>query len=173
MKRPLQPGFTTSVFIIMLLAAALTHAETAVSVAAGSDHACAVTTSGAVRCWGDNGAGELGDGTTTDSSTPVDVIGFGAFAAAKNDFDGDSKSDVLFLNTSTGAVRYWNDASKSQSIYVGTYDHADYSYAGSGDFDGDGKADLLFTKASNRATLVWSGAVKTAATYPRYQHSRI
>jgi alpha-tubulin suppressor-like RCC1 family protein len=132
-------------------------------------HTCAVTTSGGVKCWGYSIDGELGNGSTAQQyiSTPVDVIfGFVKTRAVKNDFSGDGKSDVLFLNTSTGAAHYWNDASKSQSIYVGTYDNADYSYAGSGDFDGDGKADLLFIKASNHATLIWSGAVKTAATYP-------
>jgi alpha-tubulin suppressor-like RCC1 family protein len=45
------------------------------SVSAGFHHSCGVTTNGAAYCWGDNGAGELGDGTTTSSATPVAVAG--------------------------------------------------------------------------------------------------
>ena len=48
-----------------------------VEVAAGSTHTCAVRTDGTVRCWGSGTAGELGNGSTTDSTTPVTVSGLG------------------------------------------------------------------------------------------------
>ncbi len=46
------------------------------AVSAGATHTCGITTSQLAYCWGDNGSGELGTGTTiARSSKPVPVAG--------------------------------------------------------------------------------------------------
>lgn len=55
---------------------AVTGVTDAVAVTAGSGgHACALTGSGEVQCWGANDIGQLGDGTTTTSPVALRVQG--------------------------------------------------------------------------------------------------
>jgi alpha-tubulin suppressor-like RCC1 family protein len=48
---------------------------TAVSITAGYNHSLAVGSDGTVWAWGSNSSGQLGDGTTSDRSTAVQVKG--------------------------------------------------------------------------------------------------
>ena len=49
----------------------------AAAIATGPFHTCAVLRSGGIDCWGSNGTGQLGDGTTIDRLRPAAVVGFG------------------------------------------------------------------------------------------------
>jgi hypothetical protein len=51
----------------------------ATQISAGWRHACARLTTGALRCWGQNASGQLGDGTTTARPVPVPVKATGVF----------------------------------------------------------------------------------------------
>ncbi len=52
------------------------------AISASLYHFCALTTAGGLKCRGQNAFGQLGDGTTTKTVTPVDVVGFASGASA-------------------------------------------------------------------------------------------
>ena len=53
------------------VAVSLPAGSTATALALGSAHSCAILDDGSVHCSGNNYYGQLGDGTTTNSNTPV------------------------------------------------------------------------------------------------------
>lgn len=79
---------------------ALPEDASASQISAGHAHACAVDGEGAVWCWGANGQGQLGDGTTTASATPVRVPGVKATLVAAG-------ADHTCASTTKGRLRCW------------------------------------------------------------------
>ena len=93
---------------------------TAKAIAAGGNHSCAVTTAGAVKCWGDNASGQLGKGDIAGANAAIGdavsemgdflpVVSLGTSRTAQQLALGSSHSCVLALNSSSGLkeARCW------------------------------------------------------------------
>jgi alpha-tubulin suppressor-like RCC1 family protein len=76
---------------------------TFVSVDAGDLYTCALTSAGAAYCWGANGAGRLGDGSTSDRDVPAAVTG--GYVWAMIDAGDDHTCGV----TTTGRGSCWGE----------------------------------------------------------------
>jgi alpha-tubulin suppressor-like RCC1 family protein len=79
------------------------------AIAAGYSYTCAITTGGAVECWGDNSGGQLGDGTKTDRLTPVTVSGLSSGVTAI-----DASFSHTCALTTGGAAKCWGSNADGQ-----------------------------------------------------------
>ncbi|MCL2824709.1 MAG: hypothetical protein FWD57_12020 [Polyangiaceae bacterium] len=84
------------------------------AIAAGWGHTCATTESGGVVCWGDNSAGQLGDGSLNSRLEPVHVTGLEAgvqFIAAGN--------NRTCAGTATGKLVCWGGGDRVPTPVAG------------------------------------------------------
>ena len=81
-------GMQAATPIFRLTPRTVVNLSGATAIATGGFHSCAVVTAGAVKCWGDDGIGQLGDGKPGDRSlsaqtvpglTGVTALGLGEF----------------------------------------------------------------------------------------------
>ncbi|MFO1098526.1 MAG: VCBS repeat-containing protein [Xanthobacteraceae bacterium] len=74
---------------------------------------------------------------------------------ARNDFNGDGRTDLLWVNSSTGKVVQWdmNDRGVLSSASIGG--DTNWSVVGTGDFNGDGKSDILWRYNPTGLVVEW------------------
>ncbi|MFH1435693.1 MAG: RCC1 repeat-containing protein [Pseudomonadota bacterium] len=85
----------------------LTSGAAALGVA--MDYACAVTTAGGIKCWGNNISGQLGDGTGLNSIGTVDVSGLVGTAVQVR---GGGGHTCALMNT--GGLKCWGSGGHGQ-----------------------------------------------------------
>jgi alpha-tubulin suppressor-like RCC1 family protein len=82
------------------------------AIAGGGAHTCALSSNGAVQCWGENANGQLGNGSSpTPSSTPVAVTGLPSNDPVVSVAAGDQHSCAVLQS---GNVQCWGSNAAGQ-----------------------------------------------------------
>jgi len=122
----------------------LTSGVSAITARSSSRHTCALTSTGGAKCWGANTVGQLGDGTTDNPLTPVDVFGLSSGVAAVA--TGSFHTCALMIG---GAVKCWGSNASGQlgnGLQDDSLTPVDSLFsAGPVDADGDGIDDAIDT----------------------------
>jgi alpha-tubulin suppressor-like RCC1 family protein len=75
---------------------------TVLQVSVGGSHTCARRTDGSLWCWGSNGEGALGDGTTVSRSAPLPVVALGTSVV-----EVAAASDMTCARRTDGSLWCW------------------------------------------------------------------
>ncbi len=75
----------------------------------------------------------------------------------QGDYDGDSRADILWHNSITGANVYWRAASYQSRRGLASNGDLAWAIAGIGDFDGDKRSDILWRNRASGANIYWRG----------------
>ncbi len=80
--------------------------RTAVAISSGNSHSCAILDDASVSCWGDNGYGQLGDGTNTTRNTPTQTATLGTGRTAVALSSGSAHTCAILDD---GSVSCWGE----------------------------------------------------------------
>lgn len=134
---------------------------TAVGIAAGLAHTCAIISDGTVRCWGDNTYGQLGLGHTTaigDNEVPSSVAVVNVGGVVKQLVAGDDHTCALLDN---GHVRCWGRNNIGQLGYGNGFNIGDDEDPSSaGDVSLGGEAIALASGDRHNCAIMTTGAVR-------------
>ena len=128
------------------------------AITAETFHTCALLTTGAVHCWGYNGYGQLGDGTTTNQLTPTPVTGLSSGVTAIT--AGRYHTCALLA---TGALTCWGDNTYGH-LGDGTTIHRKTPTAVSGLDSGVGATTTTTTSTTTTSTTVAPTTSTTTST---------
>ncbi len=136
------------------------------SMDAYAEHACALSTSNVVYCWGSNGSGRLGDGTNSNSNVPVEVD---LNAAPSADLAAGTPRMVAVGSSTSLMVSAFGTApafTATSPPATGTVSTAYPTYT----FAASGTTPITFTQASGTLppglTLASNGALSGTPTTP-------
>ena len=128
-------------------------------IAVGGSHACAITSSSTVVCWGANDYGQLGDGSYTNRSKPVTTKGLSGVSAI-------TASIGTTCAITGGAVKCWGENDQGQ-LGNGTTTASTTPVQVSGLTSGYKAADLGLlggcALSTGGAEKCWGGDVGTSA----------
>ncbi|MGB1689082.1 MAG: putative Ig domain-containing protein, partial [Candidatus Poseidoniaceae archaeon] len=128
--------------------------RTALAVAAGHSHTCAILDDGSLKCWGDNSHGQLGDGSTTDRTSPVQVdLGAGNTAVAIS--AGHSHTCAILQD---GTLKCWGQDNKGQVGDGGT--NSDQSSPVTINLGSGRTADSVSTGVHHTCAVLDDGSIK-------------
>ncbi len=128
--------------------------RTAVAIATGWDHTCAILDTGGVKCWGDGGEGKLGYGNTNTVLSPASVgtVDLGAGRTAIDIAAAEHHTCAILDN---GTVRCWGESAYGQLGYGTT--------ATIGDNETPGSMSPVDLGSGRRAVSITAGKIFTCA----------
>jgi hypothetical protein len=109
------------------------------------------------------------DQTVATNTIPTGTTGGtgGGNSARTRDFNGDAKSDILLVNSSTRDVKVWlmSGSTKASGATL-TGPGTNWLAIGTGDFNTDAKTDILWQNTSNSQLAIWTmnGTTKVGST---------
>lgn len=95
----------------------------------------------------------------TFRSTIVPIAG-----SARNDINGDGKSELIFRHTALGQVAWWEMNGAAVTARRQQAAGSTYTLPVTGDFNGDGKTDLVWKSQANTLLIYFANSAGTAFT---------
>jgi alpha-tubulin suppressor-like RCC1 family protein len=131
----------------------------AVRIAVGESHSCALLDTGAVRCWGYDADGQIGDGGTNNAphGTPTDVVGLDGSSVLATRISAGEQHSCAVLES--GQLRCWGDNSSGQLGHasVSTREFAPVVVSG---IDGVSARAVAVSAGRHTCAILDSGALR-------------